>query len=601
MLKIKKKDVLICILIFLILLVLRIPKTPLPGVDAFKLIWEAQNIIAGNWQAWLIHPLSIIGAYPYSGYPIGSVLCLSFFMLIANSNIVISVYLFTFTFTILSIITFYILSKYLFNNRYLAFFSTLIFETAPIYSEFSLNASARLPFMAIYPLIFLTILKFLRTRKIRFLLLNLFLTIISMFFHRMGMILFVLTLSVIIIVVFEKLIKSLISRDKFTEKITKINKKFYFYLGIFNSFILITTLLLFHNQSWWANKNPNILVTNISIIDTGFTTILDYVFAFGPLLLITLITPYIIDSSNNPIFKDKAVKIFLLSQSIFLPMIGAVAYTRFFLLPLYAIFTTFGLARINEMKRSKIFLGFISLLSIVLIFAYTFLWRSIPVYSYIALAVFICILGFILILYLQNIKKIKLFSGKTIKVSIIGLLMLSVMLSSSFIVDSKIVFSNTEEEEWIIFYEEESEIITFLEAQEKGVITSYYDLLERRIATFTNNLHLKSPTFLLESGYYTSEQIIMASQLKSLTNWNEPYIYSNSLPNHNYFHRLLYECQDYSNATFLVESLNISYIILMKNFTYYYIYGNFYFSSFISNISYPVIFETEHYNVHYTE
>jgi len=74
---------------------------------------------------------------------------------------------------------------------------------------------------------------------------------------------------------------------------------------------------LFHNQSWWANKNPNILGTNISIIDTGFTTIIDYVFALGPLLLITVIAPYIIDSSNNLIFKDRSVKMFLLSQAFF--------------------------------------------------------------------------------------------------------------------------------------------------------------------------------------------------------------------------------------------------------------------------------------------
>jgi len=133
------------------------------------------------------------------------------------------------------------------------------------------------------------------------------------------------------------------------------------------------------------------------------------------------------------------------------------------------------------------------------------------------------------------------------------------------------------------------------------MISSYYSLLALRVATFTQNLCLNSYVSLFESGLYTSEQIINESQLRPIMTWYGTHIYSNNLPDYNYFQKTVYGSLDYNSSIFLVELLHINYIILLKNFSFYYYFSSFYFSSFISNISYPVIFETEHYNGHYTK
>ena len=261
MLNNKYRNLLLCLLIILITAILRIPKQILPGIDAFKLIWDSQLILEGNFHPWLIHPLSIFGAFPYSGYPLGSVLIFSLFMVITKSNIIASTYIFTSFFTIISIITFYTLSLEIFNN--------VFFETTAIYSEYSLNASPRLIFMAIFPLILFFNLRYLKTCKKKFLALSFSLITILLLFHRMSMVLYIFSIITSLLPSIRRYLKYQSFKPRIAKWIRFAKKNFFALLGICNSIILFFTLIFLHNQTWWVNKNPNFLTTNVGFIDTG--------------------------------------------------------------------------------------------------------------------------------------------------------------------------------------------------------------------------------------------------------------------------------------------------------------------------------------------
>lgn len=68
-------------LIFLINIVIRIPYFSQPqGDDAFVVIWMAKAMQNGFLDVWLMNPLSLFGFNPYSVYPIGGLIVLSFFL-----------------------------------------------------------------------------------------------------------------------------------------------------------------------------------------------------------------------------------------------------------------------------------------------------------------------------------------------------------------------------------------------------------------------------------------------------------------------------------------------------------------------------------------
>lgn len=599
MLNFRNKNFLYCLLIALITLILRIPKEALPGFDAFKLIWESQQILEGNFQAWLVHPLSIFGAYPYSGYPIGTVLCLSFFMFIANSNIIASVYMFTSFFTVLSIIAFYAFSLELFNNRVYALIATLFYETAAIYSEFSLNASPRLTFMVFFPLILLTSLKFLKTRKIKYLVFNVASIAISMLFHRMGMILFLFSLFSVLILASEKLLRFLLSKHHLVSCINFIKKNYYLVLGLFNFLVLCFTLILFHNQRWWVNKNPSFITTNVHIIDTGINTIIDYTLALGPIILLSVISPFILRFSNENSFQKRSMKLLLFNMSIFLPMVGYVAYTRFFIIPSFALFSTIGFVILYNMKKSTLFLSLCCLIPVLFVGSYLIFWRSVPIYPIIALILFILILIAILVSSIHTFYKPIKFSQIDLKKIVIFIFVISILFSNSFIMDSKTIYSDHSTNDGKrIYFDEEKEIVSFLENTEKGMITAYYTVLEVRIASFTHNLFLNSHISLLESGLVTFNDIRETSVLKPIYNWYEVFIYSNSLTTPSQYRRKLFLSSNFTDASEIVNLLNIKYIILRKNYNFFDYSGNFQYSSFIVFNNYSIIFETENYAVH---
>ena len=160
-----KHSVLIALIINLII---RIPRMLYAqGLDGFLAIWEAKLILNGDYFSNGFNIFSLLGLTPYSGYPIGSLLILCFFLLIAGRNVMISILLFDLFFTILFVLCTYFLSAELEMKHPTNLFFILIMTTLPNILSFSYyTSSVRYPFFAILPLVLTLFLKFNKEKKI---------------------------------------------------------------------------------------------------------------------------------------------------------------------------------------------------------------------------------------------------------------------------------------------------------------------------------------------------------------------------------------------------------------------------------------------------
>ena len=104
----------------LVSILIRIPKIPhIYGYDGFEIIWMAYAIKNGaliGQQTWLIHPLSYLGFYPFSQYPIGLPLILAAFLAI-GIPLTISLVTIDILLTVICVIGAYKLSKMFFQKE----------------------------------------------------------------------------------------------------------------------------------------------------------------------------------------------------------------------------------------------------------------------------------------------------------------------------------------------------------------------------------------------------------------------------------------------------------------------------------------------------
>ena len=93
-------------------IIIRIPRMLLAqGSDGFTAIWEAQLILNGEYFSNGFNFLTIMGVVPFSGYPVGFLFILCFFLLIAGKNIMIATLLFDLVFIVIFVVSSYYLSK----------------------------------------------------------------------------------------------------------------------------------------------------------------------------------------------------------------------------------------------------------------------------------------------------------------------------------------------------------------------------------------------------------------------------------------------------------------------------------------------------------
>lgn len=178
------------------------------GFDSFVAIWEAKLILHGEYFKNGFSFFDLFGLTPISGYPIGMLLILCFFLLITSENIFVTILIFDFIFTIIFIVSSYYLANNLELNKSSKFFFVMILTSLPNIFAFSYyQASARYPFFALLPFVLAFLLRFNKERKIKYLIFAIIISILLNLFHRMAIMVFVIIFLSILLFILDKITK----------------------------------------------------------------------------------------------------------------------------------------------------------------------------------------------------------------------------------------------------------------------------------------------------------------------------------------------------------------------------------------------------------
>ena len=220
------KDNKVVLISLLVNLIIRVPRMLYAqGFDGFLAIWEAQLILNGNYFTNGTDFFDLLGYKSFSGYPIGSLLVIAFFLLITGRRVMFSILAFDFCFTILFTIAVYFLAQELEIGKKAKLYFIILLTSLPNILTFSYyTTTTRFPFIAIFPFVLLFLLKFNKTKQLKFLIFAFCLSLILNFFHRMALMLFPIILISLILLTIDKISKKDYINDFYEKDINKILK-----------------------------------------------------------------------------------------------------------------------------------------------------------------------------------------------------------------------------------------------------------------------------------------------------------------------------------------------------------------------------------------
>lgn len=625
------------IFVFIVLIVSILLRFPafydLANTDVWYLIWESRLIFDTRHLELIMHPFSLIGLYPYSPYPFGSLLLFKFFDLISFKNVFVGVLLFNITMiSLASLTSFYFFKKIFKKNdsmenlgltqeNILALIGSIFYVNFPYLIYFSYNfASARLPMMVVLPLFYLFALDTIRKRSFISFLKCLSMYVVMLFFHRMSEPLLLLIIVLGVYLIFFKL---LAAKLKINERIPKL-KNFlskYFIVLLLGSFAIAAVLsflidaysglkILGTGVGWWQflahldliiggiffeGWGPMIFVSLLGIIFINSKYIVKDNTYYNILLIILFQIPLLILISNHYIIYFICItpillillytKNFLFEKENYKPIYGAIALTCF------GLFNVIASAFIYNVRFNYHYV-YLSIGTIVTLFSFGFLIA--------------------LLIEKQNqnnqkeSKKLNTFIKGTLK-AIPIILTFSILLHSRFYIDLQTIYKP---QGYPDFYSsttltaEEEEIADFLSLYPESLFGCSQRLVAIRLSVLSGCFYLADThgLALLLSGYYN------VSEIKENTTFNPLYggwdfslytISTDYLNGRDIFIELV---QMEANATSLeiINDINLSFFVTFKNSSYVEIRMiEFIESPFVQTISNIAtsVFETDNYNV----
>ena len=274
------------LLLVVITIALKIPRFPhQQGYDGFVLTIEANSLLNGTANQWLIHPLSLFGIFSFSGYPIGSVSVLAFFIVISNGSLDLACFYYVSFFSVITIGTTYGLLDYLTEDHWAALAGTTFYLFFPIVYSFTYNnVNTRAPLLALLPLFIWALLRWNSERKYGYLAYSLNVWFVMLFFHRVAILLLA---PIVIGALYPFIIRFLKQQAKGkTNRLNIITWSFIIGFLEITLWLIVASIILFGFQL----KNPIpmdiFLNENLLIIRDLISFALDYFLFFGPGLII---------------------------------------------------------------------------------------------------------------------------------------------------------------------------------------------------------------------------------------------------------------------------------------------------------------------------
>jgi len=613
----KKKEIIFILLIILISTILRIPALIGPvNNDVWFIIWESRLLFEGYLNELIIHPFSVFGAYPFSTYPIGTLVTYRFFDLISFKNEFVGVNLYSIFFVALTAIFSFKFFKYIFSEQneksgnkkgnYLGFIGSLFYINFPYLIYFSYNmASARFPVMAFLPLIMLYSLQAIRKNHYVPYLKSISISVIMMFFHRMILPFFIVPILVGIYLIAQLIIKK---NEKLTDKFSQLKKfisKNFVYV-----FSLIFVVMLLIGFGYYYFVYADIFHYNI---DNKFLAYLTHIFAlriyngWGTLIFIALFG-FVLLSSR---FRIKTITSYSNIQYSILLLVPLVVFLSSpydiylvviipILLALYYI-QHFGFE--NDGIKPVLNASLLMLFGVLLIVLNTFTGfaqTDISYYLYILIIVgsFLILIGIsILIAYLhtKNTQERRISFSPLLKQApkiVPIVLVASCMIYSRFYIDLQTLFYQESHPDYYpsnTLTNDEKILAHYLSSTPNTLFGCVTRMAGIRISVLSGCFDISDAhsLSLLLTGYYTKDDINRNATLKPIYLWWESTIYDlpeDMLTGRNIF-KLLVQGEANATSLDLVHALDLEYFITYKNSNMTEIHMNQWIESpFIQNI-----------------
>ena len=621
-----KRDILIVGILSALNLIIRIPRfiTTAQGLDGFYVVWEAQQILDGVYFSKGANLGYVLGLYPFSGYPVGTLFIMSFFLLLTGGNIMASILIYDYFFTTIFVVGLYFLSKKLNLKTYSTILFVLFASTQPIVLQYSyFNSSARLPYYAIIPFVFGLLIDWIQTKKHIKLAISIVLVIFLGFIHRMSLLL-VIVLLIGFVLFLEEYLKS---NDRFKERINVLkmritSNKAAKYLIERSWLILILLSYIVSPFIFMDVYRPAFDLNEIISIENGFLVfifryfqmIADQWFRVGlPLILsficlIILLFPRFTDVIKK-INSSKRVRTMLILTLPFLLLANNV-YSYYFFFFAYALIPA-AVLNVLEFKNMKLLTKSVSLIiSSFIVFFYILIYhiavREVTLYVVVSGVLFGLISTTLILIQFHDKLKMKGFSNLLNKRKLELLLTLTIILlftNSMFQTDRHASYFNRDDILFSYISDEEMELASFLKEQGMGIFDSFDHVLSIHVAVMSGWFFLQDMhgiSILLQSKNITTINDYICS-FRPFWQWNERELFacdfrSGSL---NYKDLVTNPYND-SLVIDILSSYNMNYFISRKNSSVIEFWDGKIDSSFISSLmesSVPVVFSTDNFLV----
>ncbi len=175
------------LLVFIIIMVLRIPRFPgIVGNDGFVVLWMGHIASEGYYINWLLSPLSPFGFFPFAKYPLGTAVLMGFLIRIGLEFAQIAL-LISIAWTCIGIVGAYHLGTSLFSRKEESVLFTAVYVFSRMFTfTTTFTVSARAPILALLPWLLSTSIEYTRKRERRLLFKIFLLFVLMLLFHTLA-------------------------------------------------------------------------------------------------------------------------------------------------------------------------------------------------------------------------------------------------------------------------------------------------------------------------------------------------------------------------------------------------------------------------------
>lgn len=523
------------LLSFILSLLIRVPfYNQLHSNDVMYLIWQSKQIIFGKFDFLYFDFWTLFEASPFSSYPIGSVLLMSFNVYLFPNSLEMALFFYNVICLMFGItISFKFYKLFHQEDSYAFLFSIFAFNFPYLLYYTIGSTTSRFPAMVFIYVFFYLLVKYHQTKQIQFFILSVLSWLFSLFLHRMNLILvFFLGIYVLYLIVLKL-------KSKFQLTVNFANSKFLIpgvtifliEISYFMQYIFISTLQSFHNPISDRFHIPALLTYNINFI-LVYYTFFSIIFVFFLIIVPLFIYQDIFTFLNI----DKIILVLFIPFFIF---IGRTDYAGFLVSPFFALMAVIGLKYFNTLFKEK-FMGLTLIVFALTAYTvlYQILWADQGVYFYAQLLLFL-ITFLICVLLIKNNKIIKMQTGKYIIQQALkfekSLFLILVFL---FFILGSMSYSYVQVNQYETFPPHElyitnqvKDIVNFMDELQPATFSAYNFAVELQIAAylgwpFLGDFYQES---ILLNNFTNQTAILHNRVLKPPTKWSETFIFDVSL------------------------------------------------------------------------